>query len=150
MTTHQHLITIRDLNVSLGDKHILKGLNASLCRGHITALIGLNGSGKTTLLKALLKEVPYTGELHFHCGHDHSRPMPHHIGYVPQRLLIDAKLPLTVRDLFALALQKRPLFLGVSRRSVRIMEELLERVWAPREILDRLVEKLSPGQLQRV
>jgi len=47
--------------------------------------------------------------------------MPHHIGYVPQKLLIDAKLPLTSRPVRA-ALQKRPLFLGVSRRVVRIMK----------------------------
>lgn len=144
------LITIRNLHVTLGDKQILRGINAGLNRGKITALIGLNGSGKTTLLKAILKEVPYTGEIKFHCGHDHTQPLPHHIGYVPQKLAIDAKLPLTVRDLFALALQKRPLFLGISKHTNAIMKQLLERVWAPLEILDRLVEKLSPGQLQRV
>lgn len=144
------LITIHDLTVRLGDKTILKGLNASIRRGQISALIGLNGSGKTTLLKALLKEVPFSGRIEFHCGHDHTQPMPQHIGYVPQRLHIDAKFPLTVRDLFALALQKRPLFLGVSKQTREIMEGLLQRVWAPIEIQDRLVEKLSPGQLQRV
>ena len=72
--------------------------------------------------------------------------MPQHIGYVPQRWHIDAKFPLTVRDLFAIALQRRPLFLGVSARTRQIMDDLLQRVWAPPEIKDRLVEKLSPGQ----
>src|SRR6266536_125632 len=100
------LVSIHDLTVRLGDKTILQGVNTSIRRGAITALIGPNGSGKTTLLKALLREVPYAGKVQFHCGHDHTHPMPQHIGYVPQRLHIDAKFPLTVRDLFALALQR--------------------------------------------
>ena len=44
---------------------------------------------------ALLKEVPSTGRIRFHCGHDHSRPTPEHIGYVPQKLRIDMNLPMT-------------------------------------------------------
>jgi zinc transport system ATP-binding protein len=144
------LVTIHDLRVKLGDSSILKGVNASLARGRITALIGLNGSGKTTMLRAILKEVPYSGRIQFHCGHDHRRPTPEYVGYVPQKLYIDARLPLTVRDLLALALQRRPLFLGVSRRATLLMEALLDRVWMPKTLLDRPVERLSGGELQRV
>lgn len=143
------LITIRELRVQLGDNEVLAGLNAALARGEITAVIGLNGSGKTTLLRAILKEVPYTGRIEFHCGHDHSLPAPQHVGYVPQKLLVDAHLPLTVLDLFALALQKWPLFLGVSGRVRRLALQQLERVWKP-ELIDRPVAKLSGGELQRV
>lgn len=143
------LLTIRDLHVRLGGKDILRGVNASVSRGRITALIGLNGSGKTTLLKALLREIPYSGEVSFHCGHDHTHPMPEHIGYVPQKLLMDARLPLTVRDLLALALQRRPIFLGVGRRVRREMDELLARVWAG-HLLDQPVAGLSGGELQKV
>jgi len=144
------LVTIRDVRVHLGGNPILHGINAGLARGKITALIGLNGSGKTTLLRAILKEAPYEGQIEFHCGHDHSRPMPEHVGYVPQKLRIDANLPLTVCDLLALALQKRPLFLGVSRRAKEMMATMLERVWMPAKMLDRPVEKLSGGELQKV
>jgi zinc transport system ATP-binding protein len=143
------LVTVRDLCVHLGGRAILRGVNAGLGRGQITALVGLNGSGKTTLFRCLLKEVPYTGRIEFHCGHDHSRPTPEHIGYVPQKLNIDTQLPLTVCDLLALALQRRPLFLGVSRRMRRTMEELLDRVWA-RDLLHQPVAKLSGGELQKV
>lgn len=148
MTTD--LVTFRDVHVELGGNVILRGVSPNLARGKITALIGLNGSGKTTLLKAVLKEVPYRGRIEFHCGHDHSRPAPQHVGYVPQKLNIDARLPLTVRDLLALALQKRPLFLGISKKMTRVMEALLESVWMPPQLLDRQVEKLSGGELQRV
>jgi zinc transport system ATP-binding protein len=143
------LVTIRDLRVTLGGKPILQGVTAGLERKSITALIGLNGAGKSTLLRVLVKEVPYTGRIQFHCGHDHTRPTPEHVGYVPQKLRLEANLPLTVYDLFGMALQRRPLFLGVSRRVRERTAHLLERVGAL-GLLDRPVEKLSGGELQRV
>src|SRR5262249_55617132 len=108
-----------------------------------------NGSGKTTLLRALVREVPYTGELRFHCGHDHSRPSPQHVGYVPQRLRVENNLPLTVYDLFGLALQRRPLFFGVSRWVRRQAEGLLARVGMA-HLLHAPVQGLSGGEMQRV
>ncbi len=144
------LVTIRNLNVSLGGNPILTGVNANLNREQITALIGLNGAGKTTLLRAVLQEIPYRGQIAFHCGHDHSGPKPQHVGYVPQKLRIDAHLPLTVRDLLALALQRRPLFLGVSAGTEKLLRQMLAQVGAPCDLLDRPVDKISGGELQRV
>lgn len=145
----QPLVTIHDLHVKLGDADILRGLNAQFIRGRITSLMGLNGSGKTTLLRALLKEIPYTGKIKFHCGHDHAKPYPEHIGYVPQRLLFDPNLPLTVCELMALALETKPLFLGLSKRFQQHVENILARVWSER-LLNRPVGSLSGGELQRV
>jgi zinc transport system ATP-binding protein len=144
------LLEIRDLRVDLGGKPILRGVTADILRGKTTALIGLNGAGKTTLLRALLKEVPYRGAVKFNCGHDHSQPFPTRIGYVPQKLQVDARLPLTVRDLLALALQKRPLFLGVSRKAAAEMDRLIADVRMTPALLDRPVERISGGELQRV
>lgn len=146
--THD-LLTIRDLHVSLGGKEILHGLNADVTSHRITALIGLNGCGKSTLLRTIVKEVPYSGTIKFHCGHDHSRPTPEHVGYVPQKLRIEANLPLTVYDLFGMALSRRPLFLGVSRAVRERMHKMLDRVGALR-LLHQPVEKISGGELQRV
>jgi zinc transport system ATP-binding protein len=144
------LLSIRDLKVELGGNCILKGLNADIDRGKITALIGLNGSGKTTLLRSILRENAYRGEIRFHCGHDHSKPMPEHIGYVPQKLYIDARLPLTVLDLLALALQRRPIFLGITRQTRQHIDKIMSTVKAPASLLDKPVEKISGGELQRV
>ena len=143
------LVTIRDLCVDLGGNSILKGVNAGLARGRITALIGLNGSGKSTLLRALVKEAPYRGQIAFHCGHDHTRPTPEFVGYVPQKLRVEANLPLTVYDLFGLSLQRRPLFLGAGRAVRQRMHEALGRVGALK-LLHQPVEKLSGGELQRI
>jgi zinc transport system ATP-binding protein len=143
------LVRIEDLHVTLGGVTILDGVTAEIARGQITALIGLNGSGKTTLLRALLKEIPYTGRIVFKCGHDHSHPTPQHIGYVPQRLLFDPNLPLTVVELVTLALDRRPLFLGVSRTMKNRIAEMLRPVQAS-HLLHQPVGTLSGGELQRV
>src|SRR5204863_5809127 len=121
-----------------------------LTRHQITALMGLNGSGKTTLLRSLLKEIPYTGEMHFHCGHDHSKPNPQHVGYVPQKLRIESNLPLTVRDLLGVAMQRRPIFLGFGANLTRLMTDMLREVGASEKLLDRPIERISGGELQRV
>ena len=144
------LVTIQDLRVTLGGRPILRGLNADIERGQITALLGLNGSGKTTLLRALLKEVPSSGRIRFHCGHDHSRPTPEHIGYVPQKLRIDTNLPLTVRDLFGLSLQRRPIFFGISAALVQQIRQMLAGVGARPDLLDSPMDKLSGGEQQRI
>ncbi len=144
-----NLIEAHDLHVTLGGVPVLRGLDVRIGRGKISALIGLNGSGKTTFLRALLKEVPYTGRVKFHCGHDHSRPYPQHIGYVPQRLLFDPNLPLTVAELMALAIARRPLFLGIGRKTRSRIEQMLKGVRAE-VLMDRPVGGLSGGELQRV
>lgn len=144
------LVTIRNLRVELGGNPILRGLSAELPRKRIAALVGLNGSGKTTLLRALLKEIPYRGEIHFHCGHDHSQPNPRHVGYVPQKLRLESNMPLTVRDLLGLAMQSRPIFLGFGAGIRERMASMLETVGANEKLLDRPVEKISGGELQRV
>jgi zinc transport system ATP-binding protein len=143
------LATIRGLKVSLGGMPILCGVDADLQRGRVTAVIGLNGAGKTTLLRALLKEVPYAGEVHFHCGHDHTGPVPRHIGYVPQKLRMDGNLPLTVLDLFGLSLIRRPIFLGLGARFRAQVKELLSVVGAD-HLVDSSFEALSGGERQRV
>lgn len=144
------LVSFRNLLVRRGGRVILSNVTADIPRGGVTALVGLNGSGKSTLLRTMLGELPYTGELKYRCGHDHSRPRPEYVGYVPQRLHIDARLPITVRDLFGLALNGwRPLMFGVGRKVAARAVELLKRVKAD-HILDVPVDGLSGGQMQRV
>jgi zinc transport system ATP-binding protein len=143
------LVTLRDVWVSRGGTPVLRGVTADIARGRITALIGLNGSGKSTLLRALVQEFPYRGEILFRCGHDHSHPRPEHVGYVPQRLSIDPRLPLTVRDLLGLTLKRGPLFLGLGRSLTARVRRLLEQVGCA-DLLDVPVDGLSGGQLQRV
>lgn len=143
------LVSLRRVWVKRGQADVLRGVDADVIRGQITAVVGLNGSGKSTLLRTLLNEFPYSGTISFHCGHDHRKPKPEHVGYVPQRLMIDPRLPCTVRDVMGLALQRRPIFFGIRRSLSATMERLLKKVGAP-GLLDTPIDGLSGGQLQRV
>lgn len=58
------LLEIKNLSISYGPIRALKGVDVSVTKGQIVALLGANGAGKTTLLKSisgLLK--PQTGEI---------------------------------------------------------------------------------------
>ena len=47
-------LEIRNLHASAGDKEILKGLDLSVEKGKIHALMGPNGSGKSTLANVIM------------------------------------------------------------------------------------------------
>lgn len=51
------LIEINDLNFSYGSRAILKGVNMSMPRGKVIAIMGGSGSGKTTLLRLIGGEI---------------------------------------------------------------------------------------------
>ncbi|MCS7135069.1 MAG: Fe-S cluster assembly ATPase SufC [Candidatus Aenigmarchaeota archaeon] len=52
-------LEIKNLHVSVEDKEILKGVNLTLNKGEIHALMGPNGSGKTTLCFAIMGHPNY-------------------------------------------------------------------------------------------
>jgi Fe-S cluster assembly ATP-binding protein len=61
------MLNIEGLNVTIGDKEILKGLDLEVKAGEVHAVMGLNGTGKSTLLKAIAgsPETKVTGEMEY-------------------------------------------------------------------------------------
>ncbi|TGU86683.1 ATP-binding cassette domain-containing protein, partial [Mesorhizobium sp. M00.F.Ca.ET.186.01.1.1] len=49
----EHVIEIKDLTKSFGDKKVLNGISLSIGKGRIFGLLGPNGSGKTTTMRIL-------------------------------------------------------------------------------------------------
>jgi cystine transport system ATP-binding protein len=63
------LLTASALHKSFGDNHVLRGVDLSVRRGQVVALIGPSGSGKTTLLRSLNGlTTPDAGTLEFDGG----------------------------------------------------------------------------------
>lgn len=58
-------IHLKNVSVTVGDKHILKALNYTFEKGKRYALVGRNGSGKTTLLHTLIGFQKYEGTILF-------------------------------------------------------------------------------------
>ncbi len=66
-----NMMEIKDLQAKIGDKKILNGLNLTLEKGKVHAIMGPNGAGKSTLSKAIVGhydievlggEILYKGE----------------------------------------------------------------------------------------
>jgi branched-chain amino acid transport system ATP-binding protein len=57
------LLEVRDLDVRIGQSHILHRLSFSVKSGGVTGLLGRNGVGKTTTLRGILGLAERTGEV---------------------------------------------------------------------------------------
>ena len=66
MEEKQPLLEFRNVDTFYGSLHILKGVDYTVGKGEIVALLGSNGAGKTTTMKTILGIVnPKNGEVYF-------------------------------------------------------------------------------------
>ncbi len=83
------LLEARGLSAWYGAARILHGIDLTVRRGEVVALMGRNGAGKSTTLKSLIGLVPRReGTIRF-MGHDLSRSEPREaarrgLGFVPE------------------------------------------------------------------
>ncbi len=113
---------------------VLSGISLSLQPGKILTLLGPNGAGKSTLVRVVLGLVTPEQRQRLIPREERLR-----IGYVPQKLHLDATLPLTV---------SRFLRLRPGTRKADILPAL-KRVQAG-HLVDAPLQKLSGGETQRV
>lgn len=144
---HSCCLRVQDLSVKIGNDIILSDVDLHVHCGELVALIGPNGAGKSTLLKAILGEQEYNGIISFSVPGQRSRKAK--IGYVPQSPTFDPGDPVSVADLFACCMSKRPAFLGLSKKMREHVLECLSRVHGE-DLIDKRIGALSGGELQRV
>lgn len=126
------LVDLVDISLRYGDRSVLAGLDLRVEAGHITTLVGPNGAGKTSLVRVVLGLVtPDGGTIR--------RAPGLVIGYMPQQVVIDDTLPLTVRRFVGLAGGVQP----------ADADAALDRVGATR-LAGAPVQRLSGGEFQRV
>ncbi len=133
------LLRADGISTGYGPRTVLKEVSLAVSPGEFWFFLGPNGEGKTTLVRALLGTLrPKEGRV--------VRPSPSGIGFVPQRVDLNAALPAAVSEIVELGL--------VGLRFGRTETE--ERI---RLALDRVglggfeakeYNSLSGGQRQRV
>jgi len=141
-------IELENVSVTAGGNTLLHDVNMHVHCGQLTALIGPNGAGKTTLVRALLSQIPYTGIIrHMDERERHMRSV--RTGYVPQQLPFDKQMPVTVTDLLAASVTRRPVWTGISKKTKEAVLESLSLAQAEK-LANRQLGQLSGGELQRV
>jgi zinc transport system ATP-binding protein len=126
------LLIVERVSLAIRGNPILRDVNIQVAAGEIVALIGPNGAGKSTLARVAL------GLIRADSGRVWRKPGAR-VGYMPQRLVVDDALPLTVR---------RFVTLGAPASRERVRETLAEVGAA--QLLDAPVQAISGGEMQRV
>ncbi|MFI2101973.1 metal ABC transporter ATP-binding protein [Isoptericola sp. NPDC019693] len=142
-------IEARDVHVRLGVSPVLRGVDLTVRRGEVVALLGANGSGKSTLVRTLVGVLPATAGSVRLFGHALGNDVPWgRVGYVPQRVSAAAGVPSTAAEVVASGL--------LHGRRLRLPRGWRARV---RDALDLVglgdrarhaTHELSGGQQQRV
>ena len=150
-STNQVLIEVKDLCKSFGEHDVLKGINTTISRGDVIAIIGPSGCGKSTFLRSLnLLETPTSGVIKFE-GTDITdksvdiNKMREKIGMVFQQFNLFPNM--TIKQNIMLA----PVKLGKMTKDEASAkaDELLSRIGLS-EKADLYSPQLSGGQKQRI
>ncbi|PPK52515.1 zinc ABC transporter ATP-binding protein ZnuC [Marinobacter persicus] len=125
------LVQLEQVTVEFDGRPVVDRVSLKAGRGDIITIIGPNGAGKTTLIKAILGiQKVHQGKVSLATGLV--------IGYVPQQLLLEATLPLSVRR-----------FMLLSGQPLDECEAALKRTGV-HHLLDASVHHLSGGEKQRL
>ncbi|WP_284116976.1 metal ABC transporter ATP-binding protein [Streptomyces fragilis] len=144
------VISLRTVRAELGAKPVLRGIDLTVRRGEVVALLGANGSGKSTTVRAVIGQVPVvSGEIDLFGVPRRRFRQWSRVGYVPQRTTAAGGVPATVTELVASGRLSRPR-LGLLRKAAReAVRHALELVGLADRAKDP-VDALSGGQHQRV
>ncbi|MCI1786313.1 MAG: phosphate ABC transporter ATP-binding protein [Bacteroidales bacterium] len=154
-------LTVRDLDLFIEDRQILKNINLVIPNNKITCIVGPSGCGKSTLLKTLNRliddtdGVRYSGEILIGGKNILAASGPdlielrRHIGLVPQR---PCPLPMSIYENVAYGCRIHGLCKNKKQMN-EVVENYLTEVGLWEEVKDRLnspAGKLSIGQQQRL
>lgn len=141
------MLETHQLNVQLGRKPILQGINLNASAGMLTVIIGPNGSGKTTLLRALTGEISYAGSARLN-GLEISKSTPRQLASVRSVLPQSTQLtfPFTVFEVVKLGCTAGNQIID---QVADLIEDVLDRVGLA-GFGGRYYQELSGGEQQRV
>ncbi|MFI5977008.1 metal ABC transporter ATP-binding protein [Streptomyces sp. NPDC051452] len=144
------VIAMRKVTAELGARPVLRGIDLTVHRGEVVALLGANGSGKSTAVRTVIGQVPISsGTIELFGTPRRSFRDWARVGYVPQRTTAAGGVPATVTEIVSsgrLSRTRFGLFGGPDRQAVRHALELVGMADRAKDT----VTALSGGQHQRV
>lgn len=143
------MIKGKSIHKSFGQLNVLKGIDFSVGKGEVVAVIGPSGSGKSTLLRCLnFLEEPTSGDIHFEeqlVSKKNIGKVRQEVGMVFQHFHLFPHLTVLENVTYAPVRVK-----GVSKdQAAKAGMELLTKVGL-KEKCDEYPNRLSGGQKQRV
>lgn len=130
------LFSADDISISFNGKQILKNVSLKLDKEEIVTIIGPNGSGKTTFIRTILGlEKSYQGTV--------SKKDDITIGYIPQKMVVDKVMPLTVRRFLRINAR------GKRLRNVNAVESMAEDLGII-HLMKQQIHDVSGGEMQRI
>ncbi|MGA2401636.1 MAG: ABC transporter ATP-binding protein [Syntrophobacteraceae bacterium] len=145
-------VIAESLNISYGNRQILRDLSFAVSEREFFIIIGPNGSGKTTLVKVISGSVkPRTGKIEIFGSsirRTSKRALARNVALVPQYPPMD--IPFTVAEVVLMGRSPHLGMLAVERRDdIEIAEQSMSFTNV-RHLAECKLDKLSAGERQRV
>ena len=143
------VIELRGVRAGYDGRTVIDGVDLTVCRGELIALVGANGAGKSTLLKAIVGLLrPYEGSVRvFGSGPGAGA---RRLAYLPQAEQVNWDYPLRVEDVVLMGrVAHATPGRGPSAADRSAVATALGRVQIV-ELARRSIDALSGGQRQRV
>ncbi|MBR5843501.1 MAG: metal ABC transporter ATP-binding protein [Bacteroidaceae bacterium] len=140
------IVSLSDVSLSYEQRQVLQHVDLTVGARDFVVITGANGGGKTTLLRLLLKLIkPTTGVVKYYQSGAEVDAL--HIGYLPQKNMIDSRFPVTLEEVVASGLYTSSLPLSKTEKRNKV-EQLLALIGLE-GFAHRPIGELSGGGLQR-
>jgi phospholipid/cholesterol/gamma-HCH transport system ATP-binding protein len=146
------IIKIKDLKVAFDDQYVLNGVDLTVNRNEIVAIVGGSGSGKSTLLRSILMLTPVTsGSLRLfdqelmHCTQEVAEKIRRRWGMLFQHAALFSSL--TLLENVAFPLRE---YTNLNNKTIAEIARLkISLVGLPADAADKIPAELSGGMQKR-
>jgi iron complex transport system ATP-binding protein len=145
-------LQLTDVDVALGGRTVVHGVNAAIAQGELVVIVGPNGAGKTTLLRAMAGLVETRAGTVRCMGHDPAhtprRVIARELAYLPQQY--ELAFPFIVDEVVLLGRYANQRGLGLPSEDDLAAARAAMKACDVEHLATRRFDELSGGEARRV